>query len=96
MKEICMRMFAFCPWVLTDGSLMKLGLDGPGMIVCVLGTLLVFAIDKYQEKKNFYESMAKDHVLIRFVYYISIVAMVVLAGAYGTAYQETDFIYGQF
>lgn len=96
MKDIWMRMFAFQPWVLTDGSLMKLGLDGPGMVVCILGTLLIFAIDRHQEKKNFYESVARDHVLIRFAYYILILVTVILAGAYGTAYQETDFIYGQF
>ncbi|MCM1244415.1 MAG: hypothetical protein NC293_02085 [Roseburia sp.] len=96
MKEIVLRMFAFRPWELIDGSLMKLGLDWQGMVVCLLGTLFIFAIDAYQEKKNFYAAAAGKHVLIRFAYYILMVILIVLAGVYGTVYREADFIYGQF
>lgn len=96
MGNIWKRMFAFSPWVLTDGSLMNIGLNGPTMFVCVLGIFLVFAIDRYQQKRNFYQSIAEDHVLIRYGFYLILFVAVLLAGAYGTAYDEADFIYGQF
>lgn len=95
-RDLWRRMFAFCPWVLTDGSLMELGLGWPVIVVCLLGTLFVFAIDKYRQKADFYRFIAEEHVWVRFGFYILLFTVVMLAGAYGTGYSQTDFIYGQF
>jgi D-alanyl-lipoteichoic acid acyltransferase DltB (MBOAT superfamily) len=90
------NLFSFNPWVLSDGSLMNAGLNGPTMVVCVLGSLMIFAIDKYQQNKNFYESIAKDNIIIRYGLYLLLFTAILLAGGYGAVYHASDFIYGQF
>jgi D-alanyl-lipoteichoic acid acyltransferase DltB (MBOAT superfamily) len=90
------KIFSFNPWVLSDGSLMNTGLNGPTMAVCVLGSLMIFAIDKYQQNKNFYESIAKDNIIIRYGLYLLLFTAILLAGGYGAVYHASDFIYGQF
>ena len=95
-RDLFLRMFAFCPWTMTDGSLMELGLNGPMMVVCALGTIFMFAIDHYNQKADFYRSIAKDHAWIRYGFCILMFCAIILAGAYGTQYYATEFIYGQF
>lgn len=96
MGSLLGRMSGGGIWTLTDGSLLKLGVDGPTMVVCILGAFLVFAIDSSHQSRNFYESMAKDNLLIRYGFYILMFLGIFLVGVYGTAYDASDFIYGQF
>lgn len=96
MGNLLGRMFGREFWTLTDGSLMKLGVNGPTIVVCILGAILIFVIDSFQQRRNFYESMAKDNVIIRYGFYLLLFLGVLLAGTYGTVYNASDFIYGQF
>lgn len=95
-RDLWGRMFAFCPWALTDGSLLELGVGWPVIVVCLLGTMFVFAIDRYRQKADFYRIIAEEHAWVRFGLYAVLFTAILLAGAYGAGYRETDFIYGQF
>ncbi len=93
--RIWRRMFGLNPWVLTDGTLLAY-LDFPTIILCVLGGLAVFAVDRYQQKKDFFLPLARENVLVRYGIYTILFLGIVLAGVYGDVYEESQFIYGQF
>ena len=85
------------PWVLTDGSLLGLGLDGKDWNVLLVSILFLIVVECfYYKKAALAETFAKQNVLFQMlVFYLGIMA-VVLFGVYGPAYNATQFIYFQF
>ena len=85
------------PWVLFDGSLMKLGLDAKEWNV-LLASLLILLVTDYllYKKVNIVEQFAKQNLLFQLiVFYVGIMA-IVLFGVYGPIYNASQFIYFQF
>lgn len=87
----------FNPWVLTDGSMLTLGLDGKEWNILLFSLLILLVIDifKYLGKdvKAFF---AKQNPIFRILVLVLSVCFIVLAGIYGPVYDATQFIYFQF
>lgn len=92
------NMFAeFNPWVLTDGTLFKLGLDSADMFVLLvsLGVLFVMSVLKYKGM-NIRQTLAKQGIWFRYFVYLAGIFAVLVWGIYGPAYDASQFIYFQF
>lgn len=87
----------FNPWVLTDGSLLTLGLDGKEWNILLFSLMILLLVDifKYLGKdvKAFF---AKQNPVFRILVLLVAICFIVLAGIYGPTYDATQFIYFQF
>ena len=96
--DIVVSMFSqWNPWVLTDGSLLGIGLDGKDWNVLLVSVLFLIVVECFYYKKvALVETFAKQNLLFQMlVFYIGIMAVVIF-GVYGPAYNATQFIYFQF
>ena len=85
------------PWVLTDGTLLNLGLDGKDLTVCALGLLAVLVVSMLQERYgSVRELVAKQNLVFRWMVYIGLFLTVVVLGCYGPGYDAAAFIYAGF
>ena len=91
------RMFgAFNPWVLIDGSLLALGLDGYDFWVLALSVILLLAVALMQRRFPLRERLSREALPLRWALYLAAILAVVLLGVYGVGYSASDFIYGTF
>ncbi|RHR08886.1 MBOAT family protein [Pseudoflavonifractor sp. AF19-9AC] len=88
--------FVFNPWVLMDGSLLRLGLDWREMAILIFGLLLLFVISKYQQKGSVRAMIARQNLVCRWFLWLALFAAVLIFGKYGEGYNPSDFIYGGF
>jgi hypothetical protein len=96
--DVIVSMFTqWNPWVLLDGSLLGLGLDGKDWIVLLTAIVFLIVVECfYYSKVALVQIFAKQNVLFQMlVFYLGIIA-VVLFGVYGPIYDATQFIYFQF
>ena len=96
--DVIVSMFTqWNPWVLLDGSLLGLGLDGKDWIVLVAAILFMVVVECFYYKKvPLVQAFSKQNVLFQMlVFYLGIFA-VVLFGVYGPVYDAAQFIYFQF
>ena len=91
------RMFVFNPWVLTDGSLVKSGLEVADWLVIVVTLPLLLSISLLKER-GFHLRECLNRQLLPFRWAVEIAAILVtlLAGVYGPGYAASQFIYMQF
>ena len=86
----------FNPWVLVDGSLLALGLDGYDLAVLLLGVAALFAVALLQRRFNLRERLTVQPLPVRWGVYLGGILIVVLMGIYGVGYDASAFIYGAF
>lgn len=85
------------PWVLFDGSLLTLGLDGKDWNVLLLAMALLFAVDLLRVKKvSLPELYVKQNLVFRWLVILAGVCSVLVFGIYGADYNAARFIYFQF
>lgn len=66
-------------------------------IVLFVSVLILFFIDLMQEKTgSFVQYLSERKALVRWVFYLALIMMIILFGAYGEGYEQTAFIYFQF
>ena len=82
--------------VLTDGSLLTLGIDRADWIVIICGVAVVAVKDYLTEKKMLPEGWGKLPAAVRWAAVYGLILAVVLFGAYGFGYQSVDLIYAGF
>lgn len=87
----------FSAGVLTDGSLLKLGLAAPDYRVELFGAVLVLVVGVLHEKGiSVREKAAAWHIVPRWAFYLSSVLLVIILGAYGVGYTPVDPMYAGF
>ena len=85
------------PWVLFDGSLLGLGLDGKDWNVLFLGMGLLLGVDLLRMKKiSLPQLYVRQNLVFRWLVVLAGVCAVLLLGAYGAEYNAAQFIYFQF
>lgn len=85
------------PWVLFDGSLLELGLDGKDWNVLFLGMGLLLGADLLRLKKiSLPRLYVRQNLVFRWLVVLTGVCAVLLLGAYGAEYNAAQFIYFQF
>jgi len=87
----------FNPWIFFDGKLCNLGLDVKDMNVLVIGLLLLLLTDILNEMNIcIRDFIFKQDLWFRWVFYITVVMLLMIFGIYGPSYSAADFIYFQF
>ena len=85
------------PWILFDGSLYELGLDGRDFrlaMVCIL--VLIFAEIMKRLGVNIREVIAKQDYIFRCMVIVLAIAFILTFGVWGPGYDANNFIYFQF
>lgn len=86
--------YLFVPY---RGSILALGLDWYEFVVLGVGVIAVFAVDLVKEKNiRIRESIDRLALPLRWSIYIACFAVTVMFGAYGSAYTNAPFMYGNF
>ena len=83
-------------WNSSSGSLLKLGLEVVDFVIIVLGVLLLIIVSLLQIKGSVRLQVKNLSPITRFVIWYGLFLVVLLFGAYGVGYDETQFIYNQF
>ena len=82
---------------ITNGALLKTGLNNANWILLCLLIALLFYVDyKHERGISFREVFARQHVVFRWGIYIAAILAVLVFGYYGPAYNAASFVYGQF
>lgn len=86
----------FNPWVFSNGSIFKLGLDIKDFLISIIGIILVIMVDLMHRKISLRIQLSKQNILFRWATYIVAVLVVLILGMYGPGYSMQQFIYSQF
>ncbi len=85
------------PWVLTDGSLMNMGVDALDWNVLIVFLLGLLIVDILREKSiDVKKWIIGQNVVFRWVVYYAAIIALVIWGVYGQGYDANAFIYFQF
>lgn len=91
------RALNWNPWVLFDGTLFKLGLDGKDFWVMVLGLGLLLGVSCSQAKRgSMREWLSRQNIVFRWAALLGLCCVVAILGLYGVGYEPAEFIYGGF
>lgn len=90
------NMMTFNPWIFTDGSIFKLGLDSKDFFIAILGIVIVLVVNAAQSFKSLPLELSKQNVIFRWSVYLTAVVSILIFGMYGTAFDVQKFIYFQF
>lgn len=82
---------------LTNGTLLKLGLNNANWILLTIFIIILFYVDAGHEKGvSFREVFARQHLVFRWMIYIAAILAVLIFGIYGPQYDAASFVYAQF
>lgn len=92
------RIFTqFDPWILTDGTLSQLGLDGPNLFILALSAAVLFLVSYAQYyNKDPRDGILAANLICRWCVYFALLFAVLIFGIYGPQYSASQFIYFQF
>ena len=86
---------------LWDESLYNFGLDRRGFMLSIVLIVLVWAVSMLQEKfdkdgKTIRDVVAEQNIVFRWALYLGAFAGILILGIYGSGYNASAFVYGQF
>lgn len=90
------NMFVFNPWIFTNGSIFKLGLDQKDLLLALFGVGIVLAENLMQKKRNLRLEFSHQNIVLRWSVYLSSVIILLIFGVYGSTHSMQQFIYFQF
>ncbi len=96
LRTIRAALFPKNPEIFFDGSLFKLGLNGPNFILMVICLLLLLVVSVLQEKGSVREQIAKQNLPFRWMVWYGLIFGILIFGMYGPGYDAVDFIYRGF
>lgn len=87
----------FNPWVLTDGTLLSLGIDAGYWNILVISLAFIIFVDfNKNRKKDLVEGICRQNYLFKVLLVVFAVVFIALFGVYGPQYDAAQFIYFQF
>lgn len=92
------NMFSqFNPWIFTDGTLLKLGLDAKQINLVIFMLVVLLVVSLMQENGiKIREKLDEQNTLFRWGVIICAVIFLMIYGAYGSSFSASDFVYQQF
>lgn len=85
------------PWIFTDDSLLRLGLDWKEWVVLGISAGILFAVSLRQERgESVAEAVYRQPLALRWALCLFALFAVMTFGAYGMGYDAKAFIYGGF
>lgn len=95
-KMLKSAVTVYNPWVLADGSILKLGLDGKDWNVMIFSLAVLLIVSLLQGKIHIRETLEKQTFWFRYsVYLLAIIGLLVF-GIYGPGFDAAQFLYMQF
>lgn len=91
-RQVCV----FNPWTLTQGALLKLGLDCTEWIVLLLAIAVLWTVSLLQERLRIRSALQRQPIWFRWSVAVLGVIVTVTLGVYGPGYSASQFIYMQF
>ena len=92
-KMIRSMFTVYNPWVLTDGTLMTLGLDAANWNVLILSMLILLAVSIANENGiNVRERISQQNIIFQWICYLAGIFAVLIFGIYGSEYFRYPFI----
>lgn len=88
--------FMLNPWILTDGSILEMGLDGKDWNILIIAVAVLLIISILQQKFSIREKLEEQAIWFRYTIYIVAIFSILIFGIYGPGYSESQFIYMQF
>lgn len=89
--------FGFTLHSLTDGSLLKLGLNVSDYVLLLACCVLLIVVGYLQERNyKIREIITKRNIAIRWAIYLIAIFSIIIFGVYGNEYNVGTFIYGNF
>ncbi len=93
----CSILTKWTPWVFTDGTIYRIGLDRADYVVVLLGLLLIWRISCRQEQgQNIREMVAALPLPLRWILYYGLFFSIILFGFYGPGYNSGSFMYMKY
>ncbi len=90
-------MFTHWNWnIFWNGALLKLGLSALDYGILAAGLLLLIVVSLIQRSGSVRGRIAAKPYPVRFIIWFGLFLVVLLMGAYGIGYDESQFIYNQF
>jgi len=86
----------FNPAVISNGSLMKLGLSIADYILLIIGTIMLISVSMIQRRGGVRAKLAAKPLVLRYILFSLLFISIILFGAYGIGYDSNQFIYNQF
>lgn len=84
-------------WQLTDGTLLKLGLDGANWALLACGILLLLIRDWcVYNNISLRKEILRQDLWLRWILYIGVILLILVCGVWGPGYDAATFIYSQF
>jgi hypothetical protein len=93
---IVSHMFAPTLGVLSDGSLLKLGLSAAELGIALGSAALIFGAEWMSLRRDLLVTFRGQQLAYRWVAYYVLILTIVIFGAYGGTYNATDFIYFKY
>lgn len=94
--SVIKRLFAFNPWVITNGSYLKYGLDAKDLDVLLISLAVLLIISVLQERGRVRAMLGKQALWFRWSVYLLAVFGTLVFGIYGPGHSSAQFIYMQF
>lgn len=82
--------------ILSDGSLMALGLTALDYVILVIGAIALLSVSLLQRSGSVRDKIAVKPYPIRFIIWYGLFLVILLMGAYGMGYDASQFIYNRF
>ncbi|MBR5969394.1 MAG: MBOAT family protein [Lachnospiraceae bacterium] len=82
--------------IIGDGSLLQLGLSGLDYVILAGAWLLVLAVSLVQRKGSVRAQIEPLPYAVKYVMFFGLFLIVLLMGAYGVGYDQSQFIYNRF
>lgn len=96
--EIFRRIiFNFNPWEMVDGTIYKMGLNGPNLIVAIIFLFILCWVSSYEEKGySGRDWIAEKQIVARWMIYYALLITIIIFGMYGPGYNSSDFVYMKY
>lgn len=83
-------------WLLTDGTLLNLGLDTADWVILCASLLILFLTDLKLKTESFAKKLLAQPLAAHLLVFIFLLCAILIFGIYGPAYNTQNFIYAQF
>ena len=94
---ILKNMWKISPWIITDGTLISLGLSAPDVYLLIGSLIVLFIVDVCNYRGIIVrENINKQGLWMRWVIYIVAAVFVITCGVWGPGYDASSFIYSSF
>lgn len=97
--EYIKRIFAkWNPWILTDGGIFSMGLDGKELFVLIMGIIFLFVVDVlcFYRNERIEVWIQKQNIWFEWFVIWGLLFGVIIFGVYGLGLEGTQFVYFQF